>query len=491
MTLSNLPTRVLVAVGVLFYATVSVSSFISTTSAFGSVWKPLGALIAALAVLYIVYQASKRLNAATFLIVLLSAGFAVRLAWVLWNPATPQSDFLFMYDAARSAASGDYSFGNSAYYTSFPYQFGFTMYEAAIIKLFGSHSLLALKLLNAMYSIGIAAILYVIASKVFNEGCGRIAVLVYLFYLPNILMCSVLTNQHLSVLLFLLGCLLLLKSPEQTTAQSLLAGMFIGLGHLIRPIGVIYVAAIVLFLLPSLWRKFRSASGKRTAVVAAARIAAIAAAFYAVQFLASTALISAGVSHGPLSGGDRYWKFMVGLNAHTKGGWNADDARYANSFTFGEERNRAELVRIRERLADKPEVVALMGRKLVSMWGAADSSAYWSLLGLNEWRLERSLSKWESPMYLLINICSLVGLVAIWRTKRYPASSLLLLVLLLYAAAHLVIEIQTRYRLDLIPIVILLQSYGAYVICEWPNTSVFGQRRPRYGTESDTSIRLT
>ncbi|MFC5469155.1 glycosyltransferase family 39 protein [Cohnella suwonensis] len=482
-----LPIRLLSAAGVFFFATTLVSSFASAASRFGSVWKPIVALMAACAMLYLVYRASKRLSATTFLIVFLSAGFAVRMAWVLWNPATPQSDFLFMYNAAQAAASGDYSFGSSAYYSSFPYQFGFTMYEAAVIKLFGDYSLLALKFLNVLYGIGIAAVLYAAASKTFNESCGRIAALFYLFYLPNILMSSVLTNQHLSTLLFLLGCLLLLRGPDSTTSRSLLAGLLIGLSQLVRPIGIIYLAGIVLFMLPGLGRKFRVSPRGTEAIAASARLVGVFVVFYAVQFLASTTLMSTGVSQSPLSGGDRYWKFMVGLNAETNGVWNADDARYANGFPFGEERHRAELKRIKERLADKPEVAALMGRKLVLMWGSADSSAYWSLQGLNEWRLERMLSKWEGPMYILVNAFGLVALIALWRTRRYPASSLYLLLLLLYAGAHLLIEIQTRYRLDLLPVAIVLQSYGAYLACEWANAWTIGKRRSRRGMESDHS----
>jgi hypothetical protein len=46
---------------------------------------------------------------------------------------------------------------------------------------------------------------------------------------------------------------------------------------------------------------------------------------------------------------------------------------------------------------------------------------------------------------------------------RVPAAQLFLILLLGYAALHIVIEIQTRYRYDIMPCVFILQSYGIYV----------------------------
>lgn len=457
--------RILSAVGGVFFLTLMISSFVNLTFTFETVWKAIAALGAACCVvLLLVHWTCRRISPKIFLIVFISLGFAVRMTWIIWNPTKPESDFLLMYNAALMAVSGDFSFGNSAYFTSFPYQFGFTMYEALIIKLFGN-SIFVLKFLNILFSVGSAVILYYSASKAFNETCGRIAMLIYLFYIPNIIMCSVLTNQHISIFFFLLGCFLLLKRPH-----SILIGLFAGfafsVGNLMRPIGIVYLAAIVLFFVPILWGQWRT-SPKKQGIAAASRLAGVIAVFYLVQHLVSFSLISSGVTSNSLFGGDKYWKFMVGLNAETIGGWNLDDARYANQYSFGDERHQAELARIKERLEHKPEVVLLMGKKLVAMWGAPDSSAFWSLQGLDKGKLERLLKKWESPIYVLISMFGLVAMIALWRSRNYGDHLFYVSLLLMYAGAHLIIEIQTRYRLDLIPVMILLQSYGVYKCYEW------------------------
>ncbi|MGO4107850.1 glycosyltransferase family 39 protein [Paenibacillus sp. YAF4_2] len=474
-------TRILSAAGGLFFLTILVSSLANTMSIYASVWKMLTALaVTFIVVIFVIYWATQRLSGKMFLIVFLTLGLACRVGWILWNPALPESDFLFMYNAAQEAASGNFAYSDSPYYISFPYQHGFTMYEAAVIRLFGNH-LIVLKLFNVLFSIGTAVILYFSAKKVFNnENYGRITALIYLFYIPNIIMCSVLTNQHISVFLFLLGCLLLLKGKD-SFIYWLLAGLAIGLGNLMRPIGIVYLAGAALFVLPMLWQLWRG-SAKRQAGVMAGKLAGVIIVYYLVQLLASASLISSGVTQHSLFEGEKYWKFMVGLNAETNGSWNKDDANYVNQYPYGEERYQAELIKIKERLEDKSEVAALLGRKLSIMWGSSDSAAYWSLRGLDNWELEQKLQRWEGPMYVLMCASGVISMIALWRSGKGEKALLYLGLLLLYIGAHLLVENQPRYRLDLIPVLILLQSYGAYQVFSWLRTflpSSAGRRRER------------
>ncbi|WP_255374493.1 glycosyltransferase family 39 protein [Cohnella sp. OV330] len=333
------------------------------------------------------------------------------------------------------------------------------MYEAAIIRLFGD-SIFVLKVIGALFNMGTAVILYFTGARLFNETCGRIAACFYAFYLPNILMCSVLTNQHLSVFLFFLGCSLLLKR-RGSLLSWLWAGLAIGIGQLIRPIGVVYLTGIALFAMLEVWKKLREGR-RRKAWRQAGMLLAMIGIYAAIQWSANASLQNAGITQRALSDGDKYWKFMVGLNADANGGWNKEDAQYANGFAFGDERHDAELQRIKERLENKTQVAALMGRKLALMWGSGDSSAYWSLEGSGHSQLERSLSMAERPQYVVFCGFALFALLALWRAGMYRGPLLYILLLLIYAGAHLAIEIQTRYRLDLLPAVMLLVSYGVW-----------------------------
>lgn len=469
--------RLFLTVGSLFMAVILISSFVGTAREYDSAGLALLATaVCAVVALLASHALSRWLNRRRFVLVLLVLGLLVRVGWIMFNDAPPSSDFLFMFNAAKEAAAGRFDFANSAYYTSFPYQLGFTMYEAGIVRLFGGGVLLALKLLGALFNVGTAFILYYIGARLFNETSGRLAAVIYTFYLPNILMCSVLTNQHISVFLFFLGCSVLLRR-RGALLPWLLAGLALGLGQLMRPIGLIYAVGIALFAVLEVSKKLRE-SRRRKAWRQAGMLLAMLGVFLGMQWAADAALHAGGVTKHDLSGGDKYWKFMVGLNPASDGAWNAEDAAYANQYPFGVARDRAELDKIKERLADKPELAALLGRKLVNMWGAADSAAYWSLAGTDRWRLERELSRVERPQYIAIAAFALLALLGLWRAGMYRGPLLYLLPLLMYAGAHLAIEIQTRYRLDLLPAVILLSGYGVW------QTYALIQKRAAVGRQS-------
>ena len=52
----------------------------------------------------------------------------------------------------------------------------------------------------------------------------------------------------------------------------------------------------------------------------------------------------------------------------------------------------------------------------------------------------------------------------ILETKLNSSYPLILIFLLGYAAAHILIEVQTRYRFDIMPAMMILQGYGIYLV---------------------------
>lgn len=461
---SSFTTRAILVAGCLLFAVAFISSFFTAFAVFGSA---ITLIVGVVTVFILLVAASSFINRYLskkwFLISLIAVSLLTRITWVLAFNTPPASDFSKMYTAAVSAAAGDFSFNDSEYFSAWVYQMGFTMYEALIVKLF-DHPILVLKLIHVVFSVGTILLIYAAASAIFNEKCGRIASLLYAFYIPNIIMCSVLTNQHLSTFFFMLGCVLILHKDWDVKYRWILIGLSFGIGHIMRPLGGVFIAALVAYtliieLLPSINKKVWSISAKLIGSIIA---------FYLLQTLVSSAFMSAGYTEHPLSNREPYWKFMVGLNAETDGRWSREDAKYVLQYKLGEERDQAELAIIKERLSDPSAVVTLIAKKFYVFWGATDDSVYWSLSELNRPYLSSTLQSMERIMFILMSGFGIFSLIALFRKGLKQPQSLFFVILLLgYTAIHLIIEIQSRYRLDVIPAFIVLQSYGIYMISDY------------------------
>ncbi|MCC3371596.1 glycosyltransferase family 39 protein [Cohnella sp. REN36] len=448
---------VLAIVGALFYAWVLIQSLPTAAARFGGgYWEAVLWIVLAIFAVLAAAAAVRRLGTRTFLVAIAAAGLGVRIAWVLWIDTPPVSDFKDMLDAAIRGAAGDFSFAGNEYFGRWAYLMGFTLYETVVVKLVGP-SVLVLKLLNAAFSAATALVVYRIGRSVFGETTGRIAAVLYAFYIPNVLMCSVLTNQHLSTLLFALGCWLLVFGRLRTRYGWLWIGLLFVAGQIIRPLGGFYAAGAVVYGLVVLLR--RPGPISRRAILL--RLAGLAAVYLIGMQLVSQALIGAGFARYPLAAQEPYWKFMVGMNVQTTGGWSQEDTDYALSYRLGSERDAAERTLLLERLRTV-DVPALLWAKAKLLWGGEDASAYWSLFQTPQADLQAPYIRAERVLYAAMAAFGVVGMLALWRRREEDEQGEMLLAMLLlgYAVIHLVIEIQTRYRLDMMPAFILLLSYG-------------------------------
>ncbi|WP_159065757.1 ArnT family glycosyltransferase [Gorillibacterium timonense] len=421
------------------------------------VWLLLPAWAAGMGLLWAVLPSLRAMKPLTFWLLLIGCAGGLRLAAILWVDTPPYSDFQIMYDAARSAARGEFSFVRTDYFTRWNYQLGFTLYEAFILKLSGG-SLFALRFVQVLLGTGSACVVYGIAKELFGQTAGRVSALLYALYPPMILMGSVLTNQHLSNFLFALGVYFVLRLDKSRQGWWA-AGLCLGLGHLIRPLGVFYVTGVVLYGLALLLRSSDPSARKRMAM----RVLGMAAVVVLLQQVFSYSLVERNITDGPLASREPYWKLMVGLNAGTTGAWSPEDEEYASSYPLGEQRNEAELNQIKERLSDPAQLSLLLLRKYKVLWGTADSSPYWALSATDKKGAESGAMRVERIFFLIISSLCFLSLLRLWRDRAGAAASGALLLLLLlggYALVHLFIEVQVRYRLDVLPLYLVFCGYG-------------------------------
>lgn len=456
--------KLLLGLGAAFMGWTAYHTFMNTRQWTGSHGATAWLLLAAaVAILALGYGMHRFMTKTTSIVVLLVVAVGLRLGWIWYVDTQPVSDFLDMYTAAQSAAVGDFSFGTSDYFTRWVYQLGFTLYEGLLLNLFGDH-LLVLKLFNVLFNTGIMLLIYASATRAFGEFSGRIAALSFALYVPQIMMCSVLTNQHVSTFMFFLGLyLVIVDKGGSSKYRWVLIGVCFALANLMRPLGSAFIAAYAAFVVLYELLPHRAGAHVWRTV---AKVIGVVVLYVLLQQAASWAVQATGVSPYPLSNPEPYWKFMVGANPVTTGGWSQEDTDYVLRYPLGEERNEAERSLLVERLADKRQLIDLFIRKLKTMWGSEDSAFMWSLWQQDRPHLQQLSIQGERVGYLLAAVFGLLAMLSLLFGKQPDAVdgiyALYIILLLGYAAIHIAIEIQTRYRMDILPCLFILQSYGAY-----------------------------
>ncbi|KWX07333.1 hypothetical protein TR75_03265, partial [Hydrogenibacillus schlegelii] len=301
------------------------------------------------------------------------------------------------------------------------------------------------------------------------ETAGKLAALLLAVYPSTVMMASVLTNQHLAALLaygglFVWGRALRRLSGGKGGRALMLtgaAGALLAAGDLVRPIGIVFVAAAVTGALLFAGERPRL-SGKegraRFGFFGRLGLAlGLVAVFFAGRTAVSVVLVTTGVTDRPLGNHEPLWKFVAGLNRETIGHFSRADYEAVMGLPAGEARSAFERALIAERLR-APGLGAFFMEKAAYLWGFPDQAPIWSGWAPPKPVLAAALA-FERVLFLL----AVLGLSAFGRLRRPeigPGGAVLALFLLGYAAAHLVIEIQVRYRYDALPALLALGAVG-------------------------------
>ncbi|PHC54239.1 hypothetical protein COF34_23575 [Bacillus toyonensis] len=456
----NIFSKILVVCGLAMFVITLYNSFQIEKSTYSSVAVLILEIVATILVLGIIsFLANRFLTVNQFLLILIVTAFAIRLLWIIFEKTVPISDFSVMYESAQQAVKGNFAFITDEYYMSWTYQLGFTYYEAILIKIFGNH-LFILKLFNIFWSVGTAVIIYFMGKTIFNEYSARTAAIFYALYMPNIIYSSVLTNQYISTFFFFLGLYVLITKGFSTKYGWGLTGLLLSIGNIMRPLGSFFLLAVFVYVLIYKILPFR----KKETLNYVKKLVGIVIVYFLVMQIVSIFLMNTGLAKKPLSNQMPYWKFVVGFNYDSIGGWNQPDVVYLSQFKLGKERNDASIALIKDRLKDKEKVRQLLVLKVEKMWSNPDDAPGWALEWgeLNKPHLQQMLTKYERLMYITCCIFA-IGTISLYRRNDsiYP---FLYILFGGYVVIHLFVEVQTRYRFDILPVIFLFVGYGVFVM---------------------------
>lgn len=396
-----------------------------------------------LGVLYL--SISNKISTRSFLVLLLSCSFVVRIGFITLVETPLLSDFLLMYNTANEYIQHSAEAFHIRYYDFAVFNIPFTLYLALLLKL--SSSILVLKMLNVLFSVGIVYLILKISKTLFGENASRIAGTIACFFPPFIIYTGILTNQTLSIFFLLTGILYLLKDRNY-----LLAGLFIGLGQLFRPIGIIFLIGSVLWIayIFIMIYPYTRKELKKTAIACIKPILP----YHLILILASILLIALGVTkhtlyHDPAPS----YKLLVGLNQVNDGSYLESDAQLLVDNT-SEDFEREAKILIQERLSNKKSVMALVERKFDAMWSQQDASFFWA-----DFKSSNILLVTNYVWVTILFFC----FYYMYTTRKMllePNVFFLLITLTGFIFLYLFIEIQTRYRYELYPIFIIIAAGG-------------------------------
>ena len=410
-----------------------------------------------------------------FALFLFAAAMVLKGLMAVWIQTPPESDFALLYQAAEALARGENSLNTTPYFQRWPYQSAFVAVLAFCIRRFGAGPAF-FAWCNVTLSALTNVLAYRLARRFASERGAQVAAMAFLLYPGTFFLVPVLSNQHLSEFLLLAALVVYtgpVPSPTRRLWSAVVAGLLLALSNAVRPMAaVVVLAALALAVLQTVnWQADRQGSLLWNVLLPC--LGFVGAYFLCFRGLDAWTRLS-GLNRLGLGNEVPEWKFVLGLNEASGGRYSAADA--ATVFGSGAADHQAARALIKERLSiPLPRLMNLMAHKIYLMWGGFEDTS-WALTdraiqllndrGIGEMVEQGAewLCRLASGCYLAITLSVAWGALPRLRAPKKSAANgaytVVLLTALAYFAAHLLIEIQVRYRSTMTLLLILLTAPG-------------------------------
>jgi hypothetical protein len=428
--------------------------------------------------------------------------FAVKLAAAFGLKTEQRSDFLVVYQAAQDIADGDFSFNQIPYWDFFAYQTPFALYEAAVLRLSGG-SMAPLLVVGAAAMAGVNLMVYLAGRRMAGSAlAGLCASGAYLVFTDPYLYAPTLSSDHLSTFLAYLGAYMALaamwpaagwrgragaggrpgarawRPGRPRAALALGGGLVLALANLARPLGPVVWAALVAAALAAVLVARRRGRPQRHLGPALLALALAAGVYAGAIAVVDQAVRASGVNPAGVRSGLPEWKFVLGLE-----GPQGAAADFAAIGAYGEQmlpgaRETAQAALARN-LRDLPanwkvilerQVRLLWVRHDDAIWAFNPQLAEMPLTGIPQARtdtLAYLMVAAERGLFLPVVILAGLGAARLaWRRRWGRAALFCACFIVAYAAIHLVIEAQPRYRYPVMPAIFALTAPACAAVAD-------------------------
>ena len=395
----------------------------------------------ALPILLLLIKLVDKLKIKNFILLIFSLSLIIRIITIILLKVPVLDDYKTMLEGALSINNNDLSFLNDFYFKTFSYQLGFTIYESLLLKII--NSITFLQVINSLITSLIVVMIYLLGRTISNEKSARVVSLLYLLYPYPLYLNSVLTNQHLSILLVLVSIYLILTKKE--LKYFILSGLLLGLANIIRPDGIIIIISLIVYLLTFIKNKDFKLKLKQISIIILT---------YLILITSITNIIKLNFNSN-LNNNSPLWKFYCGLNIKYNGMYNEEDENL-----FFNSNNQKELLMSRIKTNYKNYPVLFIKKEIIE----------WSR---TNFYIESNMSKLTYNIFEILNLTIvflvlLMFIIELYKSinKKKDKALLLKLILLIYFITYLFIEVSPRYSYNLHIIIFIIISNSINIIEE-------------------------
>lgn len=370
-----------------------------------------------------------RFTSKQFILFLISSTVVLRFLSIVSMGAPLEGNAKVIYEAAKQIGQGNTSFSGLENLVQLP----FIMYESFFIRLFGD-AMFVLKICNILYCGATAFFIYKLASTLFHEECGRIAAMLYALYIPNIVLCSVLTNEHLATCLFYFACYLLIHKGLSHSYMWGVAASLFAFSNMIRPLGLFLIIVLVMYLV--VVEVLQSAERKKMLF----KIVGVCVIFYGVHY---------GVSYALAKSSSLQYTFT--------------NDQYVQSVLVGGNEKTTE----QEKKEKKEYTVDFINKKLKAIEMDQFTSIQMSLGKFQKQGIQNTLIKGGYLIYIMITIFAAIAMLHLLFQKPGNESYMLLLFITGGYLFTRFMDMRIVYDGILVPSLLILQSYGIYIVYQY------------------------
>lgn len=378
-----------------------------------------------------------------FYIMLFIIAFSIRLIVLLLLDIQPFSDFKTLLNASENLANGTNILNESSYFIDWAYQTGFVLYQTLILKIF--NSVFALHILDCLFTSGICLLIYMIGTLI-NKNNNKLPSILYCLYIFAITYTGVLTNQHIFTFLTLVTIYLLLKKTKFDKYKNIIIGLLLGLANLLRPEGIVILAAILVY------RIFQIKSKKdiKTTFVG---FLVLLISYFAVMHISAFTIKITNINKNGLNNNDPLWKFVCGSDYESTGGYSE-----RGLSVIGDRELEKSFIIENYKSLNFTSLLRFLKNKAKVFW--TTDSYFWVFSELQNKGF--SINKfviYDSALYAFILISVIFSLIAGIKNQN-EGKNLLIAILLVNFIVYLLIEVQARYSYTAKAIIFILAGDG-------------------------------